>query len=358
MSRFFVPSRKYYREIRLFRKGASMQSVIGTRPEETGPGQQLIATEQPTAPENLVPFRPKKVRLNRSTLVETLVVLAGNFGGNNALMYMSGTRPDEVPGIELLNIDTDGPILNDRFFSVKRKNLDLWNKFKRFKVIQLRSPKEEPKEPSKVGEEPAAEVRKALSDVPDYLRHRKLFGAGGSPIAGRRAVETALSEIETRMERKDLVILWVGGCGGTGTAVAELVLELTEKKGIPLITLLATPNRKDGKKTSICAGLRKKLRTYGRVFVFHNSYAPAEALRLTRQNLYRVINEANQVVFRLWVELTQFIGDGDNADYEDVLTAAETGPDMYCGAYDVDQKNISGDALPEFNAPAIGGSIM
>lgn len=269
--------------------------------------------------------------------VEVAVYLPGNAGCNNARMFIDDMEPEHAPGMHLFVIDSDGPLLKERF-SPKESvddNLKKWLSSNKLHLIQLRRSADH-------------SIEKG-----SFRRHRKLFGAGGDVEAGRMAFQSAAEQIQSSMENKDLVICWGAGGGGTGTAALEEISKIASDKGIPLITILITPFATEGSKIAICENLRKKLRENGRVLVIKNQNLPKEQWNLLPSAALRYINLECRPIFRTLKEYTQVVGSGSNADLEDLLTALEKGRDIYVGIFEAELNEHEKDKIPAVNSDEV-----
>ncbi len=309
--------------------------------------------------------RKKRLEEKLETQVNVLMVLPGNFGGNNAPMYIIKTDPAMAPGMHLLVIDTDRRLLQSRF-AFKHPNLAKWKRSGRLHLLQLKRGQAQvtvppPKEPSEG--EAASVATEAKRPVSFRRNESKMFGAGGIPEAGRRAVKASSEEISQLMEGKDLILSWVGAGGGTGTAVAEEINELAKAKNLPLITLLTMPTGSEGIKIAIADALRLKLREYSRIMVFENDKTPDDVKKKTPSEVIAAINGSLDPIFRHYTELTQREGTTSNADFADLLSLLEPATDLYGGSYDV-QLRHEGEGkdrrttFPEFESQAAVDIVM
>ncbi len=338
----------------------SVRPRVSRRKPKSAPKPKSEKSDEARAEE-----RRQRLQERLETQVEVLMVLPGNFGGNNAPMYIRKTDPAKAPGMHLLVIDTDRRLLQSRF-SFKDPNLSKWKRSGRLHLLQLKRGQAQaaaapPKELSEGDTNGVAtDAKKPVS----FKRNEsKMFGAGGIPEAGRRAVKASSGEISQLMEGKDLILSWVGAGGGTGTAVAEEVNELAKAKNLPLITLLTMPTGSEGVKIAIADGLRLKLRDYSRIMVFENDKTPDEVKRNTPSEVIAAINASLDSIFRHYTELTQREGTTSNADFADLLSLLEPAVDLYGGSYDA-QLRVEGEGkdkrvvIPDVETAKVVDKVM
>ena len=270
--------------------------------------------------------------------VEMAVLLPGNCGCNNARIFIDDTNPDEAPGLEFIPIDSDVMLLQERF-SVKHANpgtneanLQKWQEVNKLDVIQL--------DRKTIEEEEKNQILSSYDGNSGFRRHRKLFGAGGDVEAGRRAVKSALPQIEEHIRGKDLILSWGAGGGGTGTAAMEEIADAAQRLKVPLLSILITPFDDEGDKIAVADKLRRDLREKGWVAVIKNQYTPEEKMEDLLSEVYRYINMECRAIFRALREYTQVVGTS-NAALEALFTAFDKGRDVYIGIYEVDLKGAT-----------------
>ncbi len=169
---------------------------------------------------------------------------------------------------------------------------------------------------------------KTIQAEEKILIGRKLtrgMGAGGDPEVGRRAAESAKTELEDLLRGADLVFVVAGMGGGTGTGSAPVVARLAKQQGALVVAIVTTPFHVERRRIFVAEEGLEALRTYADTSIVMDNN------RLLERAPHMPLSQAFSVVDELIGEIIQGICETlthpslINLDYADVHTIMSTG---------------------------------
>ena len=151
------------------------------------------------------------------------------------------------------------------------------------------------------------------------------MGAGGDPMVGRKAAQSAKQELEELIRGADLVFVLAGMGGGTGTGSAPVVAQLAKELGALVVAMVTTPFHVERARLFVAEEGLENLRTYAdTTIVLDNN-------RLLECAPHLPLKQAFSVVDQIIAEIIQGICETltspslINLDYADVHTIMSTG---------------------------------
>ncbi|MGB3921285.1 cell division protein FtsZ [Methanothrix sp.] len=155
------------------------------------------------------------------------------------------------------------------------------------------------------------------------------MGAGGDPEVGRRAAESARTELEDLLRGADLVFVLAGMGGGTGTGAAPVLARIARQQGALVIAMVTTPFHVERKRIFIAEEGLEDLRNYANTsIVMDNNRLLQSAPHLPFQEAFSLVDGlAGEIIQGICETLTcpSLI----NLDYADVHTIMNTGGASY-----------------------------
>jgi len=151
------------------------------------------------------------------------------------------------------------------------------------------------------------------------------MGAGGDPEVGRKAAESARTDIEDLLRGADLVFVLAGMGGGTGTGSAPVVARIARQEGALVVAMVTTPFHMERKRIFIAEEGLENLRNYA------NTSIVMDNNRLLERAPHLPFQEAFSLVDGITGEIIQGICETlttpslINLDYADVHTIMNTG---------------------------------
>ena len=155
------------------------------------------------------------------------------------------------------------------------------------------------------------------------------MGAGGDPEVGRRAAESARTDLEDILRGADLVFILAGMGGGTGTGSAPVVARLARQEGALVVAMVTTPFHMERKRVFISEEGLENLRNYAHTSIVMDNN------RLLERAPHQPFQEAFSLADGITGEIIQGICETltspslINLDYADVHTIMSTGGASY-----------------------------
>ena len=155
------------------------------------------------------------------------------------------------------------------------------------------------------------------------------MGAGGDPVVGRKAAESARVDLEDLLRGIDLVFVLAGMGGGTGTGSAPVVARIARQMGALVVAMVTTPFHLERKRICIAEEGLENLRNYA------NTSIVMDNNRLLERAPHLPFLEAFSLVDGMTGEIIQSICETltspslINLDYADVHTIMSTGGASY-----------------------------
>lgn len=148
-------------------------------------------------------------------------------------------------------------------------------------------------------------------------------GAGGYPNHGANAAEKARKELETAIGKRELVFLFAGMGGGTGTGAAPTVAAIAKKQGALTIAFATIPFKLErARRAKTNGGLENLAKSADTVIIMENDSLVKVVPNLPMNEAFAVIDELNAkavtgcINARYGTLLTGF----DTADFQKIFS--------------------------------------
>lgn len=261
------------------------------------------------------------------------VVFPGSCGANVGRWFVQQYDPNRHTHMYGLAIDTDGPKLNLNF------PVD--------------------------GEDEYAKRLRSWTDAPGQ-RFRVLpigegGGAGGDPEIGKKLFrDHAQEDVEEWMRDKDEILAVTGFGGGSGPMVIPIA-KMAKRMGKTMLAIVAMPRQRKGYET-VCRALRSRdelLEDCSVALVLNEN---VQNKRLTQGQAYAQINEACIFSeFELVYEVTQVVGDQENADRNDLEKALRYGKHVFLNRCEIPRPAEGVEVDPDrddFDASQVADALI